>query len=175
MHFIWFFYGSELNFYRYFVDIFRQQIKRSFRMCGPWMRSKSGNWCTVCWRQTELFMNINWVCLGSHLICKYSHMTVWLLWSVINANVKPVNPHLIWVWWTTVHFFWLSSLIVCLGVRLMRIPLRLLKQMDYSMAGSHLLLIDLTIYCQTVTGIQTHHKKTNNLFTAFTPKINWTE
>lgn len=116
MHFIGFFYGSELNFYWYFVDIFRQQIKRSFRMCGPWMRSKSGNWCTVCWRQTELFMNINWVCLGSHLICKYSHMTVWLLWSVINANVKPVYPHLIWVWWTTVHFFLLSSLIVCLGV-----------------------------------------------------------
>lgn len=54
----------------------------------------------------------------------------------------------------------------------MRIPLRLLKQMDYSLAGSHLLLIDLTIYCQMVTGIQTHHKKTNNLFTAFTPKIN---
>ena len=54
----------------------------------------------------------------------------------------------------------------------MRIPLRLLKQMDYSMAGSHLLLIDLTIYCQTVTVIQTHHKMTNNLFTAFTPQMN---
>lgn len=45
----------------------------------------------------------------------------------------------------------------------MRIPLRLLKQMDYSLAGSHLLLIDLTIYCQTVTTIQTRHKKDKQL------------
>ena len=45
----------------------------------------------------------------------------------------------------------------------MRIPLRLLKQMDYSLAGSHLLLIDLTIYFQTVTTIQTDHKKDKQL------------
>lgn len=45
----------------------------------------------------------------------------------------------------------------------MRIPLRLLKQMDYSWAGSHLLLIDLTIYFQTVTTIQTDHKKDKQL------------
>lgn len=56
-------------------------------------------------------------------------------------------------------FFLLSSLIVCLGVS----DVKLIVKTDYSLAGSPLLLIDLTIYCQTVTTIQTHHKKDKQL------------